>query len=502
MSKFKSILQIVSLVLIACLMLNLSGAQAAGSPGSAFTYQGMLKDSSGNPITNTCDFQFGLYAVLSGGSVVAGTTLQSIPSVAVTNGYFTVSLDFGAGAFDGNARWLEIGVSCPAGGSYVTLSPRQALTAAPYAIYAVNADLLDGQHAAAFQQHSQNVRVVAKSGGDYTTITAALNSITDAAAANPYLITVAPGVYTETVTMKPYVDIEGAGEMATKITSTGSSSLTTGTVVGASNAELRFLTAENTGGYTYAIAIYSANTAPRLTHITATASGGFQNICVYDGSSSSPTLTNVTASASGGTGNYYGVFNYHSSATMTNVTASVSEGMNNYGVYNDHSSSKMTSVTVTASGGTSNYGVWNDNSSPMITSVTATASGGTHNYGVYNTSASPTITSMIVSASGGTTNYGMWNDNSSATIQNSSITGSGGTSDGIHNAGAGTGPFTVIINNSRLAGGSSTIYTEVATYTTKMGASQLQGIGGQGFGFYKCVSSYNGNFDALNATCQ
>jgi pectin methylesterase-like acyl-CoA thioesterase len=82
-----------------------------------------------------------------------------------------------------------------------------------------------------------NVLVVAKSGGHYNTISAALASISDNSAANRYLIWVAPGTYTETVTMKEYVDIEGAGEIATKITYAGSASLNTGTVVGANNAE-------------------------------------------------------------------------------------------------------------------------------------------------------------------------------------------------------------------------------------------------------------------------
>ena len=58
--------------------------------------------------------------------------------------------------------------------------------------------------------------------------------------------------------MKPYVDIEGSGELTTKITFTGSASSTTGTLVGANNAELRFLTVENTGGDAYAIAIYNS----------------------------------------------------------------------------------------------------------------------------------------------------------------------------------------------------------------------------------------------------
>ena len=82
------------------------------------------------------------------------------------------------------------------------------------------------------------------------------------------------GVYTEQVTMKPYVDIQGSGELATKITWTGSITDTPGTVMGASNAELRFLTVENTGGYTYAVAIYNSSASLRLTHVTANASGG------------------------------------------------------------------------------------------------------------------------------------------------------------------------------------------------------------------------------------
>ena len=431
-------------------------------------------------------------------------------------------------------------VSCPAGGSYVTLSPRQALTAAPYALYAVNAgsaltsDLLDGQHAAAFQQHYQNVRVVAKSGGDFTTITAALNSISDASAANPYLIYVAPGVYTETITMKPYVDIEGAGELATKITFTGSSELDTGTVVSANNAELRFLTVENTGGtFDYAVAIYNSSGAPRLTHVTASASGaGSENYAVYISGNSSPTMTNVTATAWGGTNNNFGVFSFSTpSYTMMNVVANATGGSANYAVYNESCSPMMTNVTATASeggtnfgvynlvsssimidiraiafgGGSGNYGVYNESSSPMMTNVTATASGAGYNSGVYNDYSTPTMVDVTATASGGTYNYGMYNDMASPTIQGSLITASGGTSEGIHNAASitGYGPYTVTINNSQIAGGSNTIYTEVASYTTRVGASQLVGNGGQGLGTYKCVASYNGNFDPLGtATCR
>src|SRR5204863_8786745 len=93
----------------------------------------------------------------------------------------------------------------------------------------------------------QNVIVVARSGGDYTSIQKALDSITDNSPTNRYLIWVAPGTYIETVTMKPYVDIEGAGELVTKIVAAGY--YYGATLMGASNAELRYLTVESTGSF-------------------------------------------------------------------------------------------------------------------------------------------------------------------------------------------------------------------------------------------------------------
>jgi hypothetical protein len=51
---------------------------------------------------------------------------------------FTVTLDFGAAAFPGFDRWLEISVRTNGSGSFATLSPRQALTPTPYAITAQN----------------------------------------------------------------------------------------------------------------------------------------------------------------------------------------------------------------------------------------------------------------------------------------------------------------------------------------------------------------------------
>jgi len=121
---------------------GIRSAMARGSLASqpltaAFTYQGYLEED-GDPVEGACDLQFGLYDAAVDGELVGGPLTKS--AVSVVGGYFTVELDFGASPFTGEARWLSIAVRCPAGaGSYTPLEPRQALTAVPYAQYAVRA---------------------------------------------------------------------------------------------------------------------------------------------------------------------------------------------------------------------------------------------------------------------------------------------------------------------------------------------------------------------------
>lgn len=112
------------------------GTAASAPLSTGFTYQGQLMQS-GSPVNGTCDFRFSLWDAASLGTQIGST--QTILGVTVSNGLFTVQLDFGASAFSGDARWLEIAARYPAGsGSYTTLTPRQPLTAAPYALYALS----------------------------------------------------------------------------------------------------------------------------------------------------------------------------------------------------------------------------------------------------------------------------------------------------------------------------------------------------------------------------
>jgi hypothetical protein len=104
----------------------------AASLGSSLTYQGRL-EQAGGLADGRYDFQFNLWDSATNGLLVGTTPLLS--SVPVSRGLFTVALDFGPSAFNGDARWLEIAVR--AGSNELTvLNPRQAVTAAPYALQA------------------------------------------------------------------------------------------------------------------------------------------------------------------------------------------------------------------------------------------------------------------------------------------------------------------------------------------------------------------------------
>jgi len=103
--------------------------------GTAFTYQGRLNDGV-NLANGNYDLTFALFSLSSGAGGQVGSALTN-STIGVTNGLFTVTLDFG-NQFPGADRWLEIGVRTNGNGAFTTLTPRQKLTPAPYAITAGN----------------------------------------------------------------------------------------------------------------------------------------------------------------------------------------------------------------------------------------------------------------------------------------------------------------------------------------------------------------------------
>jgi hypothetical protein len=115
---------------------SLAGVHAAQAQGTAFTYQGRLNKGAGTA-NGSYDLTFSLFDAGTAGNQIGGTLTNT--AVVVSNGLFVTTLDFGAGMFDGTSRWLEIGVSTNGDTNFAILSPRQAVTPTPYAIYAANA---------------------------------------------------------------------------------------------------------------------------------------------------------------------------------------------------------------------------------------------------------------------------------------------------------------------------------------------------------------------------
>jgi hypothetical protein len=87
------------------------------------------------------DVQFTLWDSLSGGSQIGSP--QTLSTVSVSSGIFSVTLDFGAGAFTGANRFLEISARLAGGGSFTLLTPREQITSTPYAVRSSNATLAD-----------------------------------------------------------------------------------------------------------------------------------------------------------------------------------------------------------------------------------------------------------------------------------------------------------------------------------------------------------------------
>jgi hypothetical protein len=494
-----------------------------------FTYQGRLLDG-GNPANGLYDLQFELF---DSAPAAIGPVVQ-LPDQPVTDGLFTVQLDFGD-VFDGRRLWLQIGVK-PGGSAdpYTILSERQELTAAPYALYALDVgvnyaksssrggpaldltcagcvnstDIQDGT--VLFADIGQNgclqgqvtkwngagwscsnvyartvivspVGTPLENGGALLT---ALEGIADAAEGNPYLLKIEPGRYdlgSQSLTMQEWVDVEGSGEVVTTITASGSSSSGTGTVLGADNTELRFLTVENTGGSTWAIAIYNDNTSPRLTHLTASAWGGAHYNCAVTNSSESssaptPTMVNVTAIAKGGE-TARGVDNGGSAPTMNDVTArGYGATDTNYGIYNDAMASfAMTNVTAVASGGSTATAIRNAYCSTIMTNVTARAfNGSSHNWAVYN-------------------------QHSSALMSNVTATAVLTDSRGLLNTGAVSTPTLVFVDQSRINATTNTIENGYGVVTL-VGASRLAGGPVTGTGI-TCAGVYDENYTFYNSAC-
>ncbi len=137
----------------------------------------------------------------------------------------------------------------------------------------------------------QQVRIVAKGGGNYSTIADALTATTDAATDKRYLVLLMPGEYNETVTMKDYVDVVGNSKHSVRITGAGG-------VVGADNCLLQNITLTagplaNVNGNNG----FTATDVDVLKKGSILTSGRYERVFIEDGAGSGDTILTIAGNS-------------------------------------------------------------------------------------------------------------------------------------------------------------------------------------------------------------
>lgn len=319
-------------------------AMAIESAPALISYQGYLTDDAGDAYSGTASLQFTIYDADTGGTNLWSETHSG---VTVDSGNFALKLGsvtaFPADLFNDPTRYLKVGVDLTDIGSSFSDLPRQQLTSVPYAMTAnsvswsgitgMPSDFADGTDDVGGANY-ENVVTVAQSGGDYTSISTAMNAITPTASSR-YLIRVMPGTYTETVAVKEYVHVRGSGMGVTRLTSDASGNVNdaeAATLEMGANAELSEIYVANTSVTDGAVAVRvnfgDSNTRLSNVKMKVIGAGGDRHIGLYVRSSNGVLVEHSDVEASGGSIFSKAIYNTGSSTTYDSVTATASSGGN------------------------------------------------------------------------------------------------------------------------------------------------------------------------------
>ena len=460
-----------------------SPAEATGAP-SVVSYQGQVQIGE-DLYDGTGYFKFaiadgaGSSTWSNDGTSVSGSEPASSVSLTVQDGLFSLLLgDSGmppltAAAFADEETYLHVWFSSD-GAIFSELAPATRISAVPYALVApwagiagVPADLADGDDDTTYSAGRgihiagdvisakgspyAGVVVVARSGGDYATIQAAIDAVKgDASVKQPYLVWVAPGLYEEEVIMVPHVHLQGAGREATVLSCSVSGAAIppkSATLILASNSSVRDLTVlhEGTGYANVAVMGVSGITESLLADVDARAEGGGEhNIGILlNGSGTEVALENVAALGEYGSSYNYGLhLSVGAMATVHGGSFIARGGINTRGILNNGSTLEMVDAAVLGEGAADqNHGLDLTGGTAMLRGGTVSAldgveargisvnngtlrveetsvlgdTTGTSSFGLYNYRGTVTLVGGAVTARGATTTSGIGNDANAAT---------------------------------------------------------------------------------------
>ena len=412
--------------------------------------------------------------------------------------------------------------------------------------YAKNADKVDGKHAVGagaskskragklvatdkkgflprnILRRYRGVVVVAKSGGDFKKIQPAVDSITDATPNRRYLIWIAPGTYKEIVEMTDYIDLQGAGRRLVKIKCSCGQALNSSThpmqgpLFGA-EGEVRSLTLVNAGSTSISHG-FDSDSNTILRDVTIDVSNAPQTVGVF---STGPTLEldDVDISTDGTQQSWAIRSTQGTDMSLRDVEADATGTEAGYGVELTDGSLTINDSDISGRGGTSqNYGIKSDNGILTVEDSHVSTSGDSPaaSWGISRSfvgTPDPTPETVIsnskITAVGSSENYvGLGNFSVDATLSDVTIkAGAGDNNIGIFNGTTSFGPATntLKVDHSRIStfGPPGATIANNSGWTSKIGATLLDGGAATGTGTFKCVAVYEESYSALNTppTC-
>jgi hypothetical protein len=287
------------------------------------------------------------------------------------------------------------------------------------------------QNSAAYPRWSQVAIVDAQGRGDYTDPAAAmLDRATwcpSPDASNPCLLKILPGWYDigpATVTMQPFIDIEGSGRDVTTIRSASSAA----TVYGADAAEIRSLTVRNDGdgGFPVGISFDEYLHRLRITNVDVVVSGANTLNVGVSLSQSAPVIDATRVVVYGGD-DALGIKLWGCDAVLRNVDVQVStvpagDTVTGIEISGGATTSLLRESRVSVGNADETYGIRIISSTPLIDNVTVAVSSLGEGWGFLNQGGIVTITNSSTEVIGGVSATGMYSfDSGSSTLRDVEI---------------------------------------------------------------------------------